>query len=376
MIRTEIVPSGTLSRAAGIADKLSRLEDSRHPCTVGVSFNGSRPPATVGINAALLSKLTKLFDESATISMVINEDGSTTIEAGKARYVLRPTAPLNDVGAMRYVVPFEQLLSLARSRGRVDDIARKLARELGADVPEKERRPSRPSKVEVLAERERMLCEKIANLEAELAKAERAERIDTSPLERAEKMYEAYATRLHDAARLMGWCPYPPRSGSYYWDVSKELKERKQRDANNRAEALAILEGLTPPLPARLMDRARAVFEIPVSHNNKRMEATWKWFIAARTWIARAMGGRAFAICFDAKPPSIAKCRDSLPDVGTFYPDETGKRRRLVVLEHARANAAVADRLREELLAARCNLSVIRGLLDVETFRDCSCQAA
>jgi len=369
MIRAEIVPSGTLSRAAGIADKLSRLEDSRHPCTVGVSFNGSRPPATVGINAALLSKLTKLFDESATISMVINEDGSTTIEAGKARYVLRPTAPLNDVGAMRYVVPFEQLLSLARSRGRVDDIARKLARELGADVPEK---PSKPSKVEVLAERERMLCEKIANLEAELAKAERAKRIDTSPLDRAEKLYKAYATKLYDAARLMGWCPYPPRSS---WDPQRALEERKQRDANNRAEALAILEGLTPALPARLMDLARAVFEIPVSHNNKRMEATWKWFIASRTWIARAMGGRAFAICFDANQSSIAKRRDSLPDVGRFYPDETGKRRRLVVLERARANAAVADRLRKELLAARCNLSVVRGLLDVETF-DHSCQAA
>ena len=374
MIRAEIVPSGTLSRAAGIADKLSRLEDSRHPCTVGVSFNGSRPPATVGINAALLSKLTKLFDESATISMVINEDGSTTIEAGKARYVLRPTAPLNDVGAMRYVVPFEQLLSLAGSRGRVDDIARKLARELGADVPEKKhKRSSGEAKVEALTEKERVLCERISDLEAELRRIGPAERIDTRPLDRAEKMYKAYATRLHDAARLMGWCPYPPRSS---WDPQRALEERKQRDANNRAEALAILEGLTPALPARLMDRARAVFEIPVSHNNKRMETTCKWFIAARTWIARAMGGRAFAICFDAKPPSIAKRLDSLPDVGTFYPDETGKRRRLVVLERARANAAVADRLREELLAARCNLSVVRGLLDVETFCDCSCQAA
>lgn len=375
MIRTEIVPSGTLSRAAGIADKLSRLADSRHPCTVGVAFNGSKPPATVGINAALLSRLTGLFDGSAAVTMMINEDGSTAVEVGKARYVLRPTAPLNDVGAMRYIIPFEKLISLAESRGRVGDIARKLARELGADVPEKKhKRSSGEAKVEALTEKEQVLCERIANLEAELAKAERAERIDTSPLERAEKMYEAYATRLHDAARLMGWCPYPPRSS---WDPQGALEERKQRDANNRAEALAILEGLTPALPARLMDRARAVFDIPVSHNNKRMEATWKWFISARTWIARAMGGRAFAICFDANPSSIAKRLDSLPDVGTFYPDETGKRRRLVVLERARANAAVADRLRAELLAARCDLSVVRGLLDVETFCDCSsCQAA
>lgn len=355
MIRTETVNAGEMARAAEIGDRLARLIDARHyrACPVGLSFNGDGPPVTVGINLSLLSPLAKRFDPTTALSMGIAGDGSTIITTGKASYTLLPTAGLNDRGAMLHVVPFARLLELAEAKGRTGDLARKLAKEIGAEITEK---AAKPSKVEALRAKEAEIVERVSSLEAELRRVERAALLDTAPLERAERLYTERVTALLSALRLMR----PP------WDRSAAAK---RMDKANRETALGILERLSPALPERLMEQARAVFDIPAAHNIKRMTAAGNWFIAARDWVARSMGGQAFGLGFDPNMISIAGSFDRL-DVGKFYPAiggmMEGSSRRLAVLSSARTEASRAGEARARLATARNELTLVRAMLAEE----------
>ena len=357
MIRTETVEAGKLARAVEIGDRLSRLVDARHnyPCPVGVSFNGDGPPATVGINLNLLAPLAKRFDKGDSLTMGIKDDGSTTVEHGRSAYTLNATAPLNDRGAMLYVVPFARLLELAEEKGRATEIARKLAVEIGAEVPEK---VAKPSKVEALRAKEAQAVEKIATMEAELHQAGRFARIDTAPLERAERLYTERVGTLLSALRLM--------QGAVYKENGSIVKSM---DAANRETALGILAGLAQALPVLLMDQARAVFDIPAAHVIKRLTAAGRWFLDARSWIARAMGGQASGVGFDARPAYIRGSFRRM-DAGMFCPPYMDPRdrapQRLTMLYRARGSARRMADIQERLAAARCELSRVRGLLTIE----------
>lgn len=354
MIRTETVEASRLARACDIGHRLDTLMGPDWQCNLGVSFYGDGIGAIVGMNFDLVRKLAKAFPGKTDLKVGITNDGDTVIQAigGTSVYLLYKRAPLNGRDYMFRVVSFARLLELAKENGSPTQLAHKLARELcwQLDSPEKK---AKPSKVENLRAKVAAAAKEVADLEARLYNAERYASMDRSPLERADRLYMQRVEPLLRMARLMGWV-----------DNGRSLrrKDEKDRDAANREAVLRILSGLRPPLPRRLADGALAVFDIPVAHWRQRLAAAGTWFVEARAWVARSMGGEFFACPFDARERYLVGSFRRL-NVGYFCPDRST---RLWRLSYAQTLAEKLQDLRDRLTEARYNLTNLQAMLELE----------
>jgi len=266
------IEAGVLAKLDSLASAVASRVDGTSP-SIGYKWPSGAvsyaPKRALGTLAGTLTK-----SAAGTITLARDAEGKTfaeweTLDTSVSGSIV-PRATWGriilvggDAGLRTAVIPLERGLELAQEPGKVADKADKLIEELGLAA-----KPKKPDEVTRLRAREAKLASEEASLAKTVSYGSQYARLDTTALERAEKLYSERCTALRVIVEEMMLATSAAPGGHF-----REL-----------------LDTFTPTLPPAIKAQAEKLAEIPLAHSVKRMVAAVEWHEEAQEWVDLAIG--------------------------------------------------------------------------------------